>query len=470
MSSKSILRHFRLNKVQTTKRQPTQRNPLFSFYLRHFPRFSIFLALFSYTTHLEAQPAKKITLAEALTIAAKNNKTIQRSLVDIDLAEEDLKEQKELRLPEIDVHGSYARITDLTEFRHGLGDKAVTQTIPVIADLTTSARMPLYTGGKIKYNIIKAGQEKDIAALKLEKAHNDIRIEVTGIFLQIYKMMELQKLIIENIKEEEDRLHEVKTFKAHGTVTKNEVLRAELQLSDMQLALMTNKRNIAIGIHNMMTILQLPEDEPLEIDTSGILSEPLSVGSQDMYLNAALHKDEMRIADRQQHIRETELRITKSNYFPVISFFASYGFNYPNYMFFPPNPYLYTLGRVGIEATFSISNLYKNKTKIHIAHKKAEAQHLQTDIVKDAVKDRVFKQYMEYQDVSDKIPVTEKAVNQAAENYRIVKVKYLNQLALITDMIDADNELLQAKFNMVSARIDAVMKYHELQHASGLLR
>ncbi|MOA42200.1 hypothetical protein D3C78_1642300 [compost metagenome] len=58
---------------------------------------------------------------------------------------------------------------------------------------------------------------------------------------------------------------------------------------------------------------------------------------------------------------------------------------------------------------------------------------------------------------------------QANENYRIVRMKYLNQLALITDMIDADNSLLEAKFTDVSAKVDAQLKYYQLQHAAGIL-
>jgi outer membrane protein len=469
MAPQSTLRHNPLNKMQN--KESCLKPSISSFPCRYhsLPTLLLLLTICSHPVPVSAQQSGKITLAQALALAMKDNKTILHARLQEDIAREDIKEKQELKLPEVDFHGSYARITDLTEFKHGLGDKAVTQTIPVIADLTASAKMPLYTGGKIKYSIKKAEQESDVAALRLQKAINDISIEVTGTFLRVYKMMELQKLILENIKEEEDRLHEVKAFRAHGTVTKNEVLRAELQLSDMQLALMTNKRNIAIGIHDLQTLLQLPEDDTLEIDTSGVLTSTLHFGDYEMYLHAALQKEEMQMARRQQEIRETELRITKGNYYPSVHLFASYGANYPNYMFFPPNPYLYTLGKVGVEATFSISGLYKNRTKMHMAHKQAEAQQVQTDIVKNRVTDEVFRQYMQYQDIHDKIAVTEKAVRQASENYRIIKVKYLNQLALITDMIDADNELLQSRFNMVSTRIDAVMKYHELLHASGLL-
>jgi outer membrane protein TolC len=124
---------------------------------------------------------------------------------------------------------------------------------------------------------------------------------------------------------------------------------------------------------------------------------------------------------------------------------------------------------VGVEASFSISNLYKNRTRVHISDKRIEEQNVTTEILKNKITDNIFRQYMQYREIEDKLPVTEKAGVQATENYRIVKLKYLNQLALITDMVDADNALLEARFNIISTRIDALMKYYELLYASGLL-
>ena len=132
-------------------------------------------------------------------------------------------------------------------------------------------------------------------------------------------------------------------------------------------------------------------------------------------------------------------------------------------------PYLYTIGQIGVEATYNLSGLYKNKAKVQVANLKVELQENESELVRNEMVDKVFKNHTQYQEILDKLPVTEKALDLANENYRIVKVKYLNQLVLITEMVDADNALLQAKFNKVSTRIDAVMKQYELLHTAGLL-
>jgi outer membrane protein TolC len=122
-----------------------------------------------------------------------------------------------------------------------------------------------------------------------------------------------------------------------------------------------------------------------------------------------------------------------------------------------------------VEATYDLSALYKNKVHVQVANLQLELQQNESEMVKNQMTDQVFRQHTQYQEISDQLVVTKKALDLAQENYRIVKVKYLNQLVLITEMVDADNALLQAKFNRIATRIDALMKQYELLHTAGIL-
>ena len=146
------------------------------------------------------QAQQVLTLSQALNLAAEHNKTVQKSRVQQHIAEEEKKEKEEMRIPEVNFHASYARISDLTEYKSGLSGKMVTATIPEMADVTSSASMPIYAGGQIKYSIRKARQEQEISRLNVQKTANDVQIEVAATFLGVFKLMELQKLILENIR------------------------------------------------------------------------------------------------------------------------------------------------------------------------------------------------------------------------------------------------------------------------------
>jgi outer membrane protein TolC len=423
-------------------------------------------------TSVQAQQAAAISLNDALKIAKENNKTIQKSHIDQRISEKEISVTKNLRLPEVNFNAMYSRLSDLTEYEGSFfSDKHTYTPEPgtVIYDAVTKFDMPLYAGNRINNAIKKSKEESEIAKIKVEKTESDIRLQVIATFLGIYKMMELQKIIDESIKEEQERLKEVKAFKTFGTVTKNEVLRSELQLSDRELNSLTNKKNIRIALQELKTVLQLPEEAEIAIDTTGLL-DIAPVKDYDFYFKETLQNEEMRIANRELAIKKTELKMVKGNYYPKVSLFGNYNLKYPDYMLFTLNrPYLYTIGQIGVEATYNLSGLYKNKAKVQVANLKVELQENESELVKNEMTDKVFKNHTQYQEILDKLPVTDKALDLANENYRIVKVKYLNQLVLITEMVDADNALLQAKFNKVSTRIDAVMKQYELLHTAGLL-
>ena len=78
--------------------------------------------------------------------------------------------------------------------------------------------------------------------------------------------------------------------------------------------------------------------------------------------------------------------------------------------------------------------------------------------------------YLAYQEAKDKIRVANESVQQAQENYNIVKSKYSNQIALLTDLLDADFYLLQAKINLSNARADLELAYYKVQKATGDLK
>src|SRR4051812_32384037 len=145
--------------------------------------FLIFLAFFN----VQAQEIHSVSLTEALKLAKENNKKILRSQLEITLSEQNIKERKELRLPDIELNGEYSRITNITEFKGNgfLNGKEVTKAIPEIYQVNSTFKMPIYAGNKINNAIKMANQESEIAKIKTEKAENDIEIEVVANYLAI---------------------------------------------------------------------------------------------------------------------------------------------------------------------------------------------------------------------------------------------------------------------------------------------
>ncbi|WP_211324831.1 TolC family protein [Chitinophaga skermanii] len=428
----------------------------------------LMLYIFSYNQTLAQSNSPILTIDAALERGQDVSKHISAAKIQSNIAGTKADDAKNLRIPDIEAHTGYARLTDLIQYDRGLKDPETFQSIYDKVDFTMKAGVPVYAGGKISHIIKKTKQELELAQLNTNKTARNVRLEIKGLYLTIFKMMEMQRLIRENIKEEEARLKEVQALKKNGVVTRNEILRAELQLSEQQLNLTAATNNVAIAKHQLQVLLELEDD--FNIDTNQLIHEPFATTSFEANLHMALQmQDDLKMQAQEVKIKETDKRIAKAAYYPTVGLFGSYGLNYPNYFFFPPANNWYRLGMAGVDISFNISNLYKNRKKVSIAEQAINLQEVEMDAVKEAVENRVHQASVKYNEYIQRIDITRLAIAQAAENYRIVKNKYLNQLALITEMIDADNSLLEAKFNASAARIDTQIKFYELQYAIGVL-
>ena len=61
----------------------------------------------------------------------------------------------------------------------------------------------------------------------------------------------------------------------------------------------------------------------------------------------------------------------------------------------------------------------------------------------------------------------QKSVELASQNYRVVNDRYLAQLAIVTDMLDASNVKLDAELQEVNARANTVFAYYKMKYIAG---
>lgn len=382
--------------------------------------------------------------------------------------EKDLKMEK---LPDIEFHTSYNQVTNLFQYQDGVFNKPTKyDAINGMYDFTLSASIPVYMGGKIKNTEKKAAIDTDISALKTHLDERQLKMEVITAFLQIHHLKEQQFLINDKMKEDSVNIKQVKALKANGVVTVNEVLRTSLQLSNHKMSWTELDNDIQIAEHKLKTILSLPEQQEMHVDTEDLISDKAAIPYIEELTETALTKNEsVEMTHKNLSLKELDQKLTKANYLPKITAGGEYFLKYPNMMFFPPEPYAYRLGMIGLNLTYPIENLYKNKYKMQEARENIDLAKLQIEENEEKVRHHVYEAYKKFEETDQKVKIAEEAIDQAKENYRIVRTKYANKLSLITELIDADNTYLEAESNLISVKINRQLKYYQLQYMIGNL-
>ncbi|WP_228464700.1 TolC family protein [Chryseobacterium antibioticum] len=432
---------------------------------------SLCLLLTGSFLHSQMIDYQRLSLQQAIETGLKNNKNIQISHLKQEMSvtrEKDLAMEK---LPDIEFHTSYNQVTNLFQHQNGFFNKATKyDIINGMYDFTLSASIPVYMGGKIRNTEKKASIDTEISALKTHRNERQFKMEIITAFLQIHHLKEQQSLINDKMREDSINIKQVKSLKANGVVTVNEVLRTSLQLSNHTMSRTELDNDIQIAEHKLKTILSLPENQEMHVDTEDLISDKTVIPYIDELTKTALAKNEsVEMTHKNLSLKVLDQKITKANYLPKITAGGEYFIKYPNMMFFPPEPYAYRLGMLGVNLTYPIENLYKNKYKMQEARENIDLAKLQIEENDENVRHTVYEAYKKFEETDQKVKIAEEAIGQAKENYRIVKTKYANKLSLITELIDADNAYLEAESNLISVKINRQLKYYQLQYTIGNL-
>ena len=123
----------------------------------------------------------------------------------------------------------------------------------------------------------------------------------------------------------------------------------------------------------------------------------------------------------------------------------------------------------GVGLSYDLTSIFKNGKEVKTAKSKDKEAEQSLDIMTDKAKVQMQSANENYTLAQKQILVYQQALEQANENYRIVKDKYDNGLADTNDLLDADVQQLQSKINEAYSKADIIQKYYEVLAAGGKL-
>jgi len=247
------------------------------------------------------------------------------------------------------------------------------------------------------------------------------------------------------------------------------VLRIELDLSKRQLLLVKINNDLLITNQKLNIIIGEPDDRVVIPDNykDTVINE---ADNYESLLKVALANSyAYNISEHKTIVSKLNLKQVKANIRPKLGLTGDFYYMNPQIFLFPYAPYWYSLGLAGLRASFPISSLYHNIHKTKAARIEVEKEEIAHNETEDKVRQQVKEAFLRYQEAFIQINVATVNVKQATENARIIKENYFNQTALVTDLLDADIQTLQTKFELASAKIQAQNKYYLLLNIVGKL-
>lgn len=413
-----------------------------------------------------AQETKTLTLNEAIELGLKNSNQLKSNEAKILEATANIKEAEERKLPDASVSGSYLYLPvhptiDLKTGSGSGGGPSVSQAIYGTANVS----LPLYNGGKIRYGIESARLLEQAVKLDAENDRAAVIMNITNACINLYKAYTAIGLVKENLQQSEQRVKDLSNLEKNGLLARNDLLKAELQSSNIELSLLDAESNYKLAGVNMNIMMGLPEQTILIPDKSG-LALPAAVKTIEEYEQDAIqNRKDMAALNVRKKNADLSLKTIRADKYPSIALTGGYiAADIPKFLT------VYNAVNIGVGVKYNIANLWKNKSKIQQAEARIKQVTASESMLNDNIRLQINEAYQSYLVSVKKIDVYEKAVTQATENYRITKNKYDNTLATTTELLDADVALLQAKLRVTNAKADSFLAYNKLLQTAGDLK
>ena len=408
-----------------------------------------------------------LTLEEIFESAEANSIQLRPSVTAQSEAEREISVARAGRLPDINASLSLSYIGDGFTTKRNFSDYQKAP-IPHFGNtLSLNISQPLYTGGAVTNAIELAELKLTAARYATDFQRNNIRFQLAGFYLDIYKYRNLRTVVESNIAAAQKVLKEMKARYENGTALQNDITRYELLVSNLELQLVRINNTLEILNNNLVTIAGLPEGSVIIPDSTIIARVLPKEGIAWWQSEAETNSPSLSLARSGVEISRKAESLVRSERLPKIGLQAGWNIDGPILVEVPPINRNLSYWYVGLGISYNISSLYKtNKSiaKSRVATQQAvETLEMERENLSLAVK----ADHVRYLEAYEELKTQQKSVELAERNYQTTSTRYSADMALITDMLDAANSKLDAEQQLVNARINIIYYYYKLLFTTG---
>ena len=412
---------------------------------------------------------RQMGIEELFRLADEQSKSIQAYRTGTEAAAEALKAAKAQRLPDVNVSLSASYLGNGNLWDRDFGN-AMTVDIPHFGNnFALEAQQVVYAGGAVSSGIRQAELGRVLAELDLQKNVQEIRFLQAGHYLNLYKLDNQIRVLQKNLELTEEVIANMKARREQGTVLKNDITRYELQKEQLNLQLSKVKDARQIANHQLVTTLHLPEGTEIAPDTSLLERQILTLAEDDWQNMAAGNNILLKQSQAAIQMNEQKVKQERSERLPHISIVAADHLDGPITIEVPALDNNFNYWYIGIGIKYNISSLFKNNKKLKQARLNVRQAQERHQLAQEQVENAVQEGYVNFLTAFTDLRTQENSVRLADENYNVTENRYKNEMALLTDMLDASNMKLTADLGLVNARINILYSYYKMKYTTHTL-
>lgn len=413
--------------------------------------------------------SRTMGIEEMFRLADENSKSIQTYRTGKEVSDENLKAAKAQRLPDISasLSGSY--------WGNGkLWDRDFSNATKIDMphwgnNFALEAQQVVYAGGAISSGIELAELEKQLAEMDWQKNRQDIRFLLVGHYLNLYKLHNQIEVLHKNLELTDQLIANMQARLEEGTALENDITRYELQRETLRLQLAKVEDACKIANHQLVITLHLPEGTVVQPDTTLNDSRIQTLSEANWQELAAQNNLNLQQAETGIKVNRQRVKMERSERLPKISLVAAEHLDGPITIEVPVLDNNFNYWYVGVGVKYNISSLFKNNRKLKAARLNVRKAQETYELAQEQTNHAVQESYVNFLTSFTDLRTQQKSVELADQNYSVTSNRYQNDLALLTDMLDASNMKLSADLGLVNARINVIYNYYKMKYVTHTL-
>lgn len=422
---------------------------------------SLILALLVFLVNLDLlAQEKQWSLRDCCDYAVANNITVKQKAKEVEKQGYNLSTALNSRLPNLSGSASQN-----FSFGRGLTEENVyanTNTSNTSLQLQTS--VPIFTGFQIPENIKLNRLNLEAVTADLEKAKNDIRMEVAKAYVQILYDQEISAVAHRQVDIDSQQVARLEAFVENGKASGAELSRQKATMANSQLTATQADNNTRLAILTLTQLLELTTPEGFQIVSPSeeelMQIADLSLTLPDQIYNEALAvKPEIRSQELRLKGAQHNINIAKAGHYPKLNFSAGLGTNYYTTSGFPSNSFGEQIKNnfsqfIGLNLTIPIFDRFSVRNSVRSAKVDRENQMLTLDNAKKTLYKEIQQVYYNALNAQAKEGSSRQAVISSKDAFELTQAKYENGKANITEFNEAKNTYLKSESDLVQARYE----------------
>lgn len=410
------------------------------------------------------------SLAECINYAIENNITVKQSAVSVEQKDIDLNTAEARRLP-----GLSANASQNWSFGRGLtADNTYENANTSNSYFSLGADVPLFNGFQISNSIKMARLDLKAAASDLERVKDDIRVAVAEAYLKILYSKEIAAVADSQVEIDAQQVNRLEAMAATGKASAAEVAAQKASLAQSQLTATQAYNDLNIAVLDLTQLLELEHPEGFDVAIPSmeafqikLLRKPEDVYERAIEIKPVIKSEEIRLEYAAQSIE-----LAKGAFYPSLSLSGGLGTNFytqssrqsASFGEQMKNNFSQNLGltlSIPIFSRFSTRNNVRS-AKLNLANQELQLQNTKKTLYKE-----IQQLYYSAVAAQDKYKSCIFAKDSAEESFALMRAKYENGKAGITEFNESKNNLMRAESDLVQAQYEYLFQTRMLDFYSG---